>query len=90
MEKGFQILDNNIKQNYNILHNEVLQTNNRIDKGFNYIQNQISDINNNINIRFNDVKEDIKDVRKEIQQNSYLFNNQISNLNNLYNHNLVK
>ena len=74
MQKGFSFLDNNIKQNNNILHIEVLQTNERMVKGFNFLQNEISDINkNNKNMAmcFNNVKKDIKDVRKEIQQNSF-------------------
>ena len=33
MQKGFSFLDNNIKQNNNILHIEVLQTNERMVKG---------------------------------------------------------
>ena len=84
MQKGFDILYNNIKQNNNIFHNEVLQTKDRTDKGFNFLQDEIIDTTKNMDISINNIKEDIKDVRKKIQHFFYI-NDLINNLNNLYN-----
>ena len=56
-----------------------------MDKLFNFLQNKMIDTNKNMVFGFNNVEEDIKSVRKELQKNSFYINNQINNLNNLYN-----
>ena len=77
MDMGFQLLDKDIKQTYNTLHNEINSSNEKLDLQFKYTQNTINQTHDIMNENFHEVKNKLKDTKLEMKQNFYFLTNQI-------------